>query len=56
MKQYTIEIFKETLKKIIFLYYLKYTYINAAYLGSLNKLRAIDSVYTDQKIRVKANS
>ena len=49
MKQYTIEIFKETLKKIIFFYYLKYTYINAAYLGSLNKLRAIDSVYTDQK-------
>ena len=34
-----------------FLDNLKYTYINAAYLDSLNKPRAINSVYTDQKTK-----
>ena len=56
VKHYAIENFKETLKKIHFPDYLKYTCINAAYSGLIAKvMRAIDSVAPIKKVRAKAN-
>ena len=53
MKHYKIKNFKETLKKIHFPDYLKYSCINSDFINKF--LRAIDSVAPTKKLRVKAN-